>query len=612
VRNLFRDQPTGLDRLTHLVKYPAALTVHLYAAQSMVRTLSRIEGAMKIESTDQDVRNLLSSGYYRIPRFQRPYSWTTENIQDFWDDVVKERATDYFIGSMVVFKEGSQRYGVVDGQQRLTTITILLCILRNKLLAMGLEDLARGMHGLIERRNIDNKLEFILSTETSYPFLQDHILKMGRPDVEILPMREEEHLRSAFDQFDGLVDETITKLSVDLELSDEEHGLEIQKGLVEIRDSVLDLKLIFVKLDNEDDAYVIFETLNTRGKDLSLTDLVKNHVTKHLKALSASVDQAKVKWGQILETIEGSSSDLDTDTFIHHFWLSRYDYLPAKDLFKELKRKIGKAECPGFLNSLVSDSGLYRSIHEVSYGKWTKNEQAIADSLQALQLFRVQQQTPCVLSLVRAYKGGSIKKRHLESALVAIEKFHFLFTAVTSQRSSGGISGMYASLGRRLFEARSMDAALVVLGELKQKLRDRIPSVDEVKALFLEIIYTDRQTKQRGLVRYILSRFHGVMCPGTTVDFDKMTIEHLVPQERIGEGEFSEQIVGQLGNLMLVSPETNEKLKNKPFQEKKRILKAAGVPLPPEISDADDLTPERIRARTEAMALQAYNKLWKI
>lgn len=567
---------------------------------------------MKIESTDQDVRNLLSSGYYRIPRFQRPYSWTRENIQDFWDDIVKDRPTDYFIGSMVVFKEGSQRYGVVDGQQRLTTITILLCVLRNKLQAMGLDDLAKGMHGLIERRNIDNKLEFILSTETSYPFLQDHILKMGTPDVAVQPMREEEHLQSAFDQFDKLVADTISKLSIDLELADDEKSASIQRRLVEIRDSVLDLKLILVKLDNEDDAYIIFETLNTRGKDLSLTDLVKNHVTKHLKALSASVDQAKVKWEQILDTIEGSSSDLDTDTFIHHFWLSRYDYLPAKGLFKELKRRIGKAECPAFLTSLVSDSALYRSIHEVPYGKWTKNEQRIAESLGALQLFRVQQQTPCVLSLVRAYKGGKIKKRHIEDALIAVEKFHFLFTAVTSQRSSGGISGMYASLGRRLFEATSMDAALNVLKELKQKLRDRVPLVGEVEVLFPGIVYTDSQTKQRALVKYILSRFHQSTSPGTIADYDNMTIEHLVPQQQIGQGEFSEQIVGQLGNLILVSSETNTKLQSKPFQEKKKILKAAGLNLPTEIAGAESWTPVQIMAQTAAMALQAYNKLWKI
>ena len=153
---------------------------------------------MKIESIDQDIRNLLSSGYYRIPRFQRPYSWTRENIQEFWDDIVKDAPENYFIGSMVVFKSGSQRYGVVDGQQRLTTITILLAVLRNRLNELGFADLAQGIQNLIERKNIDNKPEFILATETSYPFFQDHILKFGKPEVAVIEMREEENLRGAF------------------------------------------------------------------------------------------------------------------------------------------------------------------------------------------------------------------------------------------------------------------------------------------------------------------------------------------------------------------------------------------------------------------------------
>ena len=122
---------------------------------------------MKIESTDQDIRTLLSSGYYRIPRFQRPYSWDRENIEEFWDDVIRDSPTDYFIGSMVVYKQGNQVYGVVDGQQRLTTITLLLCVLRNTLSNHGLSDYAQGIHSLIERKNIDNKPEYILTPETS-------------------------------------------------------------------------------------------------------------------------------------------------------------------------------------------------------------------------------------------------------------------------------------------------------------------------------------------------------------------------------------------------------------------------------------------------------------
>src|SRR5205823_14363135 len=156
--------------------------------------------------------------------------------------------------------------------------------------------------------------------------------------------REEESLRSAFDLFNSLVVGVVEGIQNDPSLTDAQKEKLIEERLTSIRNAVLDLKVILVKLDDEDDAYIIFETLNTRGKDLSLADLVKNHVTKHLKVKSASVDQPKIKWEKLLETLEGSSAELDVDTFIHHFWLSRYDYLAAKRLFKVLKRRIGKEQ----------------------------------------------------------------------------------------------------------------------------------------------------------------------------------------------------------------------------------------------------------------------------
>jgi hypothetical protein len=566
---------------------------------------------MKIESLDQDIRTLFSSGYYRIPRFQRPYSWTRENIQDFWDDVVKDNPSDYFIGSMVLFKEGSQRFGVVDGQQRLTTIMILLAVLRNALSNVGFNALAEGIQGLIERKNIDNINEFILSTETSYPFFQDHILKMGAPDTPVTPMKEEGNLQAAYDQFSALISGVVDAEMNNPAASDVKKPENAKQSLVAIRDAVLGLKVISIKLDDEDDAYIIFETLNTRGKDLSLTDLVKNHLNKHLKPGSASVDQTKVKWERILETIEGSSVELSTDNFIHHFWLSRYDYRPAKTLFKELRKKVTKEYAKDFLDSLVSDAQLYRGVHEVAFGKWTKQERDISDSLQALQVFHVSQQTPCVLSLVRAYRQKKIKMSHLKDGLVAVEKFHFLGSAVTAQRSSGGVSAMYASLGRRLFEAKDQTACLPIIKELKEKLRERIPSVEEVKALFPEIIFTDEITKQKRLVKYILSEFLKDQSPGISVDYDAMTIEHLVPQSEIGVGDFSEAVIGQLGNLNLVSEDLNNQLADKSFADKKKLLQAKGA-LPSHLSGPSAWTAKDISDRTIAMAEYAHKKIWKI
>ena len=568
---------------------------------------------MKIESTDQDIRTLLSSGYYKIPRFQRPYSWDRENIQEFWDDIIRDSPLDYFIGSMVVFKSGSQYYGVVDGQQRLTTITILLCVLRNTLDDLGLNDLAQGIHGLIERRNIDNKQEFILTPESSYPFFQDHIQKWGAPDIEITPLKEEKNLQNAFDLLNELVGKISKSIEDDPTIQEGQIHEKCKEKIIEIRNRLLDLKLIFIRLEDEDDAYTIFETLNTRGKDLNLTDLVKNHLVKHLITRSASVDQPKIKWEKILTTILESPIDLDTDTFIHHFWLSKYDYLPAKKLFKVLRKQITKAKSKAFLEELLTDSGIYRSIHETPYGKWSKQEKRIEEALQALLLFRVRQQTPCVLSLVREYRAKKIKQKYLEDALVSIEKFHFLFTAVTSQRSSGGISSMYASLGRRMFEAEDTHAAVDVIRDLIEKLRDRIPSENEVKALFPEMIYTENYTKQRSLIRYALVNIAKENKQDSTIDFKHMTIEHLVPQSMIDNGDYTDHVIGQIGNLILVSSELNGKLKDKPFEEKINILQDEGYDLFPDLYSLDDNMPaEAITNRTDTIALQSYNSVWKI
>jgi hypothetical protein len=568
---------------------------------------------MKIESTDLDIRTMLSSAYYKIPRFQRPYSWDPENIQEFWDDIIRDNPPDYFIGSMVVYKDGKQRYGVVDGQQRLTTITILLCVLRDKLAENDCRDLAEGIHGLVERKNIDNKPEFIVSTESSYPFFQDQIQKWGAPSIDIEPLAEEVSLKYAHAKFQLLVNEVAAAVLIDPTVPDNKRDELIRQRIVSIRDALLNLKVIFVKLEEEDDAYVIFETLNTRGKDLSLTDLVKNHLTKLIKSKNPSSDDAKIKWKQLLEIIQGSSAELDTDTFIHHFWLSKYDYLPLKGLFKVLKKRITSADAPSFLDALLIDAALYRGIHEPPYAKWAKEDKRIERALSALMLFRVQQQTPCVLSLVREYRNtNKLKKRHVEDALVAIEKFHFFFTAVTSQRSSGGISGMYAALGRRLFEAVNTEKAVEVIRDLKEKLRSRVPRIEEFKAIFPQVIYTDNVTKQRKLVRYILTEIERQKPSTAAVDYDQMTIEHLASQSLIGTAGYDDAIVGQIGNLLLVSEELNEKLKNKSFKEKKKTLVESGFKLPQEVESANSWGPMEIRQRTDAISELAYNSVWKL
>lgn len=565
---------------------------------------------MKIESKDTDVESLLDGSYFHIPRFQRPYSWDDENINDFWNDLIANKDDDYFIGSMVVYKKSKQQYGVVDGQQRLTTITILLCVLRDELAHLGREDLAQGLHQLIERKDRDNKNEYVLKTETSFPYFQEHIQKFGDPEVETEVLAEELNLQSAHNLFQGLVQSTIEAIDVDATILPDQKTLSKIEKLTSLRNTVLNLNLIFVTLDSEDDAYLIFETLNTRGKDLAVTDLVKNHFTKHLKS-KGSVDHAKIKWSQILETIHNSSADISPDTFIYHFWASRYEAVPLKKLFPVLKKKITKENANDYLDALVSDSKIYRSISEPNYD-WRKNESEVSRSLGAIQLFKLSQPTPAILSLVRAYRAGVIKFGKLRDALRAIEKFHFVFTAVTSSRSSGGISAMYSSFARKLFEAANSQEASEEISSLIEKLRSKRPSLDEFRVAFKEIYYTNSNSKQKTLVRYVLRGFSENFGYKYPVDFDDLTIEHVQPQSKIGVDGWTEVNVGRLGNLIFLDQKMNGKLDVKSFKEKMAVLEQQGYTVPEAMRGRDDWSVTDVDQHTEAMALIAYDTIWKI
>jgi hypothetical protein len=313
----------------------------------------------------------------------------------------------------------------------------------------------------------------------------------------------------------------------------------------------------------------------------------------------------------MLDIIHNSSSDISSDNFIYHFWSSRYEAVPLKKLFPKIKREVTKANAKDYLNDLVSDAKIYRSIHEPSF-EWSKNESEVSDSLYALQMFKLSQPTPATIALVRAYRDGKIKYKKLREALSAIEKFHFIFTAITSSRSSGGISAMYSSFAIKLFDSKDSQEAAILITEFVSKLREKRPSLDEFKVAFREVVYTNSNSKQKNLVRYILEKFSLHNSYKYPVDFDKLTIEHLCSQAKIGEGDWTEASVGCLGNLLFLDKKMNGELDTKDFREKKYILTERGYSLPKFIVELDEWSPSEVFKHADNMAEEAYNEIWKI
>src|SRR5262245_45067879 len=105
----------------------------------------------------KDIKEVLASEFLAIPRFQRPYSWTSENLQDFWRDVVEDNDSGYFIGPAVGYAAGDNRCGIVDGQQRITSITLALRAIRVLLDENQATGLADAVHRYLERRDDEDR-----------------------------------------------------------------------------------------------------------------------------------------------------------------------------------------------------------------------------------------------------------------------------------------------------------------------------------------------------------------------------------------------------------------------------------------------------------------------
>jgi hypothetical protein len=216
-----------------------------------------------------------------------------------------------------------------------------------------------------------------------------------------------------------------------------------------------------------------------------------------------------------------------------------------------------------------------------------------------------------VLSVMRHFEDQTLKLKHVKDVLRAIENFHFVFTAVASQRSSGGISFMYASNARGLYAAKG-PKKVTALKQFKKKLADKRPAFAEFSARFEELKYSTAFTKQKPLVKYILCKIYENNSPGLALDPERMTIEHLVPENPPKGPTLSAEQIASVGNLILTTEDLNNKLANKTFSEKKAILKSAGVWVDNVILGSLDWGPLEIQQRARLLAEEAFNNIWKL
>ena len=504
---------------------------------------------MKVDARSTSIETLLKKWQYEIPEYQREYDWKEDELIEFWEDINENLDEKYFIWHMVFEGEFDSRFfKVIDWQQRITTITIILSVIRDLFYEKNETWLWDWLNdNFIFWKDKDNNEYVILNNKMPYPVLQKYVQnKLSEKDYSVKPTKWwEMSIINCYNFFKDIL----------INLSIEE--------LKRIRDSILNIEVIFVSVSDELDAFTIFETLNAKWKDLTPFDLIKNQIFKNYEKIT-TLDEPNDTWRKIKENINWNEIN-----FLNNYWASRYkkvsDIRLYKEFIKESKQKWFVYK--DFTNSLYTDSSFFNYIISPDISNWNNTEYQIFFSLNWLRLFNIKVSRSILLSLIREYKSNNISKNYLIKTLWIIEKFHFINNAVCWLRSSW-LDTMYAKYSRKLYEAADRHQKHNILDELQTELRDRKPDKAIFENSFDEKIYfINSDTKNKKNVDYFLKRIEIDSNP-TSILLEP-SIEHLVPQSNM---MIDTKNIKNIWNLFLVDSKINSKLWNKDFNQKKTLI----------------------------------------
>lgn len=525
-----------------------------------------------VSSSIDDVLRLRRK--YVIPRFQREFSWENEEVSEIFydliDNIIYENGklvpNDYFIGSLVLVGDDDdttiiERY-VVDGQQRLTTFTIAFAALAQKFKELGELKLSKMTHLNVMGEDNDGISYAKLVNESPKPFFQKRI-QHENIDFSMKPnSAEEKRILAAYNFFDKQLKEgVLVKL---IKENNHIHGeISYIDALKAFRDQILKCKVIYVTVKSFDDAYTIFEVLNSKGKDLSPVDVIKNSIFSILTE-QEPLDSASEQWKLAKEEIKKCES-IDFNTFYRHYWISKYRLSTNRNLVKNFKKNIEKniTDYTNFISDLAVAAKDYSKISSPNKLDWEQPENiSVYTSLKALKIFNVTQVRIFLLALFDIKRRNLISHKNYLKTLNYLEHFHFIFTAVCSSRPSG-LEQRYSSYARRLRNCNSKEESAKCIDDLINDLKNSLPEYNVFEEFFKNINYTSDQEKQKKLVQYILQKLETHFST-TEVKFNLFTIEHILSESS------NKSCVGMIGNLLPLGSEINSNLQDKDFTYKIR------------------------------------------
>ncbi|AHA31502.1 DUF262 domain-containing protein [Exiguobacterium sp. MH3] len=557
---------------------------------------------MNFEAMSDNLRGLLTATrVYKIPRFQREFSWDTSNYNEFLEDMLtqikfnEENETfsnqKYFLGNMLFLgnKEDS-KVEVIDGQQRLTTATILLAAIRNSLYEYEQENptkeegkSAKEYANTIQTeyliKRIDGEPQRKLKTATSYPYFTQTIQDYNTKNDKVEPSTEEEELLfSTFENFLANLkkDALLTKLN-------KIHNVKIKDqfyvfALKALRDQILTSEIIDVFVNEKDQANKIFENINSKGKPLSQVDLIKNTIFGRIGLTEAGVDEIEDTWSLLKKEL----ANLDTtfNEFFLHYWKAVYplDKANGKNLYKKFNAKFAKkkdSELIQFVEELEKGLKIYKKIISPDRNEFTRMEhKEELECLLSINKFKAVQIRPSLLAFYLKNEKKTFKLRQSEKSefLRFICDFHFSAFGTSLNLRSNKTTNPYNNFVKKLSKANNKMDVRKACSDMRKDLIKLIPK-EELISAFKNLEFS-KKTARTGIdafpASYAIKRLSDIKNKRKYNDMD-YSIEHIIDE--------SDGDVNNIGNLLvleqMLNKEIDEQKKKKKrtlnFSEKKKI-----------------------------------------
>ncbi len=564
---------------------------------------------MSFDAHEEKIRKIFAGDTrFEIPRNQRRYVWREKQWKELLGDIlyirrkqlVEKREINHFLGTFVL-QENEDNYEIIDGQQRITTLLLIL----SSICAIFNEMECEEEHGQTRQYIVGN-----IGLKSQYCRMKNN----GIPNIGVI-------IESAAEYRNDLRSETIIDTALLEKNGNGNKGvvscffyfynylkdnIESIEELVAFRNIILDMKVIHIASEDELDCYDIFEILNARGVDLEDSELLKNFIFKYAQP-KYSIDRAKEIWNKIEKNMEQCNGNMEQ--FLIHFVTYRY-YKPTKDesVFKIIKANTDKEKVNELLDELLVSSEKYIWFYQPEQCKLKE----LCSSLEFFRLINHRQFRPLFMAVFESFESGKISEKDIVKIGKFLTNFSFGFTFVMGNNSNL-IDSKIHMLAQNVYKNPTKES----LDKIKIELMPYYPNYEEFKYSFMNMGFSNKNKKyknsnNRKRMFYVLKTIEEYKQETNELvcNISECNIEHIMNDSETNEN------TSRIGNLLLLSEHINNKMGNASFEEKKQKMKHSKLQTVQNFlkfyGNNEEWTEKLIEDRTEGLVSLIYNEIWKV